>query len=72
MSALAHQQEQDPSAAFTIPSTTTIVDFHGHWFPPSVVEVRAAEDMPPAVQRVWPLLTDLDDSWSSQRPQAPT
>jgi predicted TIM-barrel fold metal-dependent hydrolase len=37
-----------------------IVDFHGHWFPPSVVEQRTTDGLPPAVREAWPLLTDLD------------
>jgi predicted TIM-barrel fold metal-dependent hydrolase len=37
-----------------------IVDFHGHWFPPAVVERRAGAGHTPAVTRRWELLTDLD------------
>jgi predicted TIM-barrel fold metal-dependent hydrolase len=37
----------------------TLIDFHGHWLPPAVVETAPSEHMPPTVRAVWPLLTDL-------------
>ena len=37
-----------------------IVDFHGHWFPPAVVAATPAVALPPALQRVWPLILDLE------------
>src|SRR4051794_10171104 len=41
-------------------STLDVVDFHGHWFPPSLVEAVPAPSLPPVLRGAWPLLTDLD------------
>jgi predicted TIM-barrel fold metal-dependent hydrolase len=38
----------------------TLIDFHGHWFPPGLVDEQPTADMPPSVRAVWPLLLDLD------------
>jgi predicted TIM-barrel fold metal-dependent hydrolase len=37
----------------------TIVDFHGHWFPPELVAAGPA-GLIGLVKKAWPLLTDLD------------
>ncbi|HVW46380.1 MAG TPA: amidohydrolase family protein [Solirubrobacterales bacterium] len=42
------------------PSTPTLIDFHGHWFPSNVVDADPAADLPPSVAAVWPLLLDID------------
>lgn len=42
------------------PTTPALIDFHGHWFPPSVVEAIPAADLPPSVAASWPLLLDVD------------
>ena len=43
-----------------VPDAPPIVDFHGHWFPPSIVGRRPEGGLPPAVAAAWPLLTDLE------------
>jgi predicted TIM-barrel fold metal-dependent hydrolase len=37
-----------------------IVDFHGHWFPPTVVDATTPPVHTPAIRASWPLLTDVD------------
>jgi predicted TIM-barrel fold metal-dependent hydrolase len=42
------------------PSTSdAIIDFHGHWFPPAVVNSRPA-NLAGVLKDAWPLLTDLE------------
>jgi predicted TIM-barrel fold metal-dependent hydrolase len=36
-----------------------VVDFHGHWFPPSVVQLDGSDALPAVVRDAWPLLTDV-------------
>jgi hypothetical protein len=31
-------------------SSLEVVDFHGHWFPPTVVSPQPTGDLPPAVR----------------------
>jgi predicted TIM-barrel fold metal-dependent hydrolase len=37
-----------------------VVDFHGHWFPPTVVDTAVSSAHTPAMRAAWPLLTDIE------------